>query len=119
MPSFVRAFFRCPDDPTSNLTADLCLGDDRKVMQRVPTGGWWGKIQTNDFWPFIMLNGALLDFGNPEGDPIAPEDRYAALEIQDRIIAVGEFYDFTYGDRDIRFQLERLTNIADLLTRGG
>lgn len=114
MPSFVRAFFRCVDDASRNLIVDLLLDDRRRWIERVPTAGWWGQMQHDDVWPFILKKEGFVDFGNDSSDPTSDEVRFAKFQLGDRIVATNEFYNFSYGELNFGLKLEKLTNISEL-----
>lgn len=120
MTKFVRAFFLSDDgDDTSNVLIDLLLGEDRKVISRVPLFGFWGKLNSTEVWPFIYQNGTLdtgdqHDPADPESTPCPPADRYISFDIDDRIIALNEGYLLRYGGETWRLVLEKITDIASL-----
>ena len=109
MPRFYRAFFRCITDQSANLTLDLLLDDNRRLVDRVPTSGWWGHINGSDVWPCILKPGGTLDFGESSNS----QERYGEIDLDTRLIVQGEQYELTY-QRSYSVILEKLTDIAEL-----
>lgn len=111
---FYRAFFRAEDDAASNLMLDILIDEHRKLVSDVPLCGWWGILKSHSVWPFVLL-GDRLDLGDDGEVPVLPDkERYAQLDIEDRIIAVGEFFTLLYNDQRWTLRLERLTDITAL-----
>lgn len=113
MNRFYRAFFECSGDRTSNLTVDLLLNPARHVVPRVPCCGWWGRLKSNDMWPFAMTDGEL-DFGDTDGEESSVEIRYGVLDITDRIVAVDETFELYYAGSYYLLTLKKLTDVAEL-----
>ncbi len=114
MKRFYRAFFRAEDDPSSNVNIDLLLDDRRHVVKGVPLCGWWGILKSHSVWPFVAVDGEL-DLGDDGKMPVlSRKDRFATLDLMDRIIAVGEGFTLLYNDQRWVLRLEKLTDITDL-----
>jgi hypothetical protein len=114
MPAFRRLMFRYADDPNGNVVVDVLMDDRRHWLARVPTGGWWGRIHTNEMWPFILLSDGRMDFGSAADDPADNADRYASIDIEDRILAVGEQFVLAYHNELWPMTLDRITDITEL-----
>ena len=119
MKKFYRAFFRSINDRSQNLTVDLLLDDRRRWCERVPTGGWWGRLNSNDIWPFILKSDGDLDFG-ADDEETAEDDydssyRHGSLDLgNDQIIAVNEQYSLYYRGALTYLILEKLTDVTEL-----
>lgn len=109
----LRAFFECTHDRESHLTLDIIVGDNRHLVPRIPMCGWWGRLQSDDFWPLVWTKDGRLDLGNSEGEPIDPEDRYAYIDIEDRILAEGEFFEMRFNTNHYRMVLKKLTDLTE------
>lgn len=115
MAEFYRAYFECAEDEASDITVDLFIGQDRRIVDHVPTSGWWGRFKSDDFWPFVLKPGGLLDFGANERLKSRPRsERFAHLRISDSVIAVGQKYVFNYGERWETMTLVKVTGIEKL-----
>jgi hypothetical protein len=111
---FYRAHFVCEDDPASNLSVDMLLDERRYWISHVMSAGWWGRLNSNDLWPFVLQKSGKIDFGNTEDEPFDPKERFGWIELEGRLIAKGEHYTFQYNGRTVDFILERLSRIPDL-----
>lgn len=85
------------DDELDPMTLDVLLDEARRVVQRFPTSGWWGKLKgTEDLMPFIFFPTGKMDFGTG----FEEEDRYSDTNIQTKQLDVGEYVTVTdqYGE---------------------
>ena len=118
MPTFRRLFFRCADTEDSNLTVDILMNDQRHWVTRVPACGWWGRIGSKNLWPFILITSSQLDFGSyfdeETGEATSDHERYADIDIDERILAVGEQFQLTYYGSMYLLQLERIIDVTEL-----
>jgi hypothetical protein len=115
MASFKRAIFTC-GDPGYNLTIDLLIRDNRKRFADLPTAGWWGKLGTQDIWPFVIAKDGQCDFGQDSDNPITYKQRYGEFHLNDRLLVPGETFLFTYHGERYDFVLEQLVDVLDKIT---
>jgi hypothetical protein len=114
MVAFRRLMLRYADDPSGNVIVDVLMDDRRHWISRVPTGGWWGRIATREMWPFTLLADGRMDFGSDSDDPPTDKERYATIDLADRILAVGEAFTLHYYGETWPMTLERVTDVAEL-----
>ena len=114
MPAFYRAFFRASDkDPRNNVTIDILLDDRRRVVDRVPFFGFWGRVNSDEVWPFVWMNDQV-DFGNDSDDPLENRERYGSFDLRERIIAENEPFDLRYWYETYPLVLDKLNDITKL-----
>lgn len=114
MPSFVRAFFECDDDPVDNLVLDLVMSNDRKWVEEVRTAGWWGQLSTKDIWPLLLLPDGIIDFGTITRAEPETEPRYGSINLPGRLLVVGESFQLEFG-WERRLTLTSIKNVLSLL----
>lgn len=114
MNAFRRLWLSCDDDRDSNLTVDVLMDQRRHRVARVPTAGWWGRQQTTELWPFVLDREGRLDFGSMACQPTPPSERYARIDIDDRIIAAGELFTFEYQGDQWQLRLRRITDLSQI-----
>jgi hypothetical protein len=109
-----RAFFRCQNEDESNLLVDLILTDRRHLPKRVPFFGSWGRLNSRSIYPFVLQDGRL-DFGDEVESGQDHSSRFAAFDVDDRIIAAGDDYTLSYQRHTYIMTLEKLTDLEQLV----
>ena len=114
MVTFRRLFLRYADDRDGNVIVDVLMDARRRRVSRVPTGGWWGRVGTRELWPFVLTDDGRMDFGSAADNPPPDAERYARIDLDDRILAVGEPFAVEYCGERWPVKLERVTDVAAL-----
>ena len=110
----IRAHFSCTGSRLDDIVVDLIVDQNRQWVESVPAAGWWGKVDSDDVWPFILTEGGILDFGNTLEEPTASDERFASFEISDKPLLKGESYHFSHYGVVANFKLVRDDDLATL-----
>jgi hypothetical protein len=62
------------------MTIDLVVRNDGKIANTAPMTGWWGALDSDDVWPFILHIDGEMDFGNEPAKPTDAFSRYAQTD---------------------------------------
>lgn len=81
-----------------DITMDLVVDENSQVLESVPTAGWWGNLESNDVWPFILKKGGVLNFSSNDEEPAASDERFGSLSIGGKTLTEGVMCHFCYGD---------------------
>lgn len=112
---FLRLKFQCASDRYADLMVDVLLDEgSRHWVSSVPTAGWWGQIDTEEVWPFVLQSAGRLDFGSDHTAPPTAKERFGWIDLEDRIIAEGESFTLEYGEESWQLKLAHLSDITAL-----
>jgi len=98
------------------LSVDLTVGNNLKWIERVRTAGWWGRVDDDQVWPFMLKPGGEIDFGGDKETPVPPEIRYASIDLSGRELKLGELFWVVCEGKRYRFVLRSLKDITELVT---
>ena len=91
------------EHPAGPFTFLLIVNDNSRQAARVQTAGWWGRLNTNDMQPFVLLPDGRLDFGAYPEDELEHHKagRFAGSRIFEARIAERELVWLSiWGDDD-------------------
>lgn len=108
-----------PDGP---LTFQLIVNDRTRTAVKVQSVGWWGRLNTNDLQPFVILNDGRLDFGALPDDDFEHHKtgRFGESKIFEARIKVDEFVRLALWDDDGRLVEKqfRISGVQEILGSG-
>lgn len=114
MANLYRAHLRRTGSPQYNMTIDLVVRDDGKIADTVPVAGWWGALDSDDVWPFILNTDGEMDFGNDPKNPTDALSRYAKTDFHLKDLTIENIiFNVSYEDVDYQFTIWDLKNFAD------
>ena len=95
----------------TDLTLDLLMQDNRRIVPRIPFAGWWGKYRSTDFLPIVIQPDGKVDFGS--GEETDQNDRFGNTDIQSIEIREGLEFVFSNGEEDFRMKISSITDLTD------
>jgi hypothetical protein len=93
---FYRATFNCKGKPGLRLTIDIAVLPNKMVSKLAPMSGWWGIVESDDIWPFVLQVDGELDFGNSAEAPFDAYERYGYFDIHTKVVAADQTYSVRY-----------------------
>ena len=99
----------------TDLTLDLLVKDDRKIVPRIPFAGLWGKYRSTDFLPIVIQQDGKVDFGS--GEDTDQNERFGNTDILSIEIREGFEFVFSNGEEDFQMKISSVTDLTEDLPR--
>jgi hypothetical protein len=113
MAGFYRGWFRSKGNPDYSLTIDLAIRSDGKISGLLAMNGWWGRLGSNDVWPFVLQSKGEMDFGNDSNQPTPDNERYAHFDIHQKPISGDQTYHLEWNGEHYDFVIHDLKDFAE------
>ncbi len=109
MRRWLRTFCEYPLDGF-NMVIDLLVDDQNVVVPKIAFSGWWGKLDTVEFLPFVILPSGKVDFGGDEDT--RNDDRFGDIELPKLSIERGRHFVYRDVDGEYEMVISRTTDLS-------
>lgn len=112
--NFKQLEFLCETEKFSDVVVLLAVDHDSRWEPDIASAGWWGRKNTKEVWPFLMLRDGRMDFGSSWRHSEPDEVRYATIDLVGRKLAVGDNFTLRYENVEYPLKLTRSRDIGEL-----